>query len=83
MAIRPIQPDEVNGVGGSSVFSEDGILYIFREPKGHHIAIELPAECIALFGVPALLQLDVTLDRYLRLPRFPPLVCHLGEKRLR
>jgi hypothetical protein len=38
---------------------------------------------VALLGVPALLQLEVALDQHLRLPRFSPLICHLGEKKLR
>ncbi len=29
------------------------------------------------------MQLEVALDQHLRLPRFSPLICHLGEKKLR
>jgi hypothetical protein len=91
MDVHPIQPDEVSGVGGSSIFSEEGTLYVFSEPKGQRVAIpalvapphQLPSECVALLGVPALLQLEVALDQHLRLPRFSPLICHLGEKKLR
>jgi hypothetical protein len=91
MDIHPIQPDEVSGVGGSSIFFEEGTLYIFSEPKGQRVAIpalvapphQLPSECVALLGVPALVQLEVALDQHLRLPRFSPVICHLGEKKLR
>jgi hypothetical protein len=91
MDVHQIQPDEVSGVEGSASFTEEGTLYIFSEPKGQRVAIpalvapphQLPAECVALLGVPALLQLEVALDQHLRLPRFFPLICHLGEKKLR
>jgi hypothetical protein len=91
MNIRPIVPDEVNGVGGSSVFSEEGTLYVFSEPKGQRIALpalvtpphQLPMGCVALLGVPALLTLDVAIDRHLHLPQFSPLIFHLGENKLR
>jgi hypothetical protein len=91
MDVHPIQPDEVSGVGGSASFTEEGTLYIFSEPKGQRVAIpalvasphQLLAECVALLGVPALLQLEVALDQHLRLPHFSPLICHLGEKKLR
>jgi hypothetical protein len=73
------------------MFSEEGTLYVFSEPKGQRVAIpalvapphQLPSKCVALLGVPALLQLEVALDQHLRLPRFSPLICHLGEKKLR
>ncbi len=91
MDVHLIQPDEVSGVGGSASFTEEGTLYIFSEPKGQCVAIpalvsplhQLPVECAALLGVPALLQPEVALDQHLRLPRFSPLICHLGEKKLR
>jgi hypothetical protein len=91
MDIRPIIPDEVSGIGGSSVFSEEGTLYLFSERTGQRVALpalvapphHLPAECVALLGVPALLQLEAAFDQHLRLPRFSPLICHLGEKKLR
>ncbi len=91
MDVHPIVPDEVSGVGGSSVFSEEGTLYIFSEPKGQRVALparvapphQLPRDCVALLGVPALLGLEVAIDRHLRLPQFSPLICHLGEKKLR
>ena len=91
MDVHPIVPDEVNGVGGSSSFSEEGTLYIYSELRGQRVALpalvapphRLPSECVALLGVPALLELEVAVDRHLRLPRFSPLECHLGEKKLR
>jgi transposase InsO family protein len=91
MDVHPIVPDEVNGVGGSSSFSEEGTLYIYSELRGQRVGLpalvapphQLPSECVALLGVPALLELEVAVDKHLRLPRFSPLECHLGEKKLR
>jgi hypothetical protein len=39
--------------------------------------------CVALLGVPALLELEVAVDKHLRLPQFSPVICHLGKKKLR
>ena len=88
--IRPIVPDEITGVGGLALFSEEGILHLsgFR---GQAVSVpalvapshQLPCGCIALLGVPALQVLEVAIDKHLRLPQFSPLICHLGEKKLR
>jgi hypothetical protein len=89
--IRPIVPDEISGVGGSSIFSEEGTLLVLSKLHGQRVGVpalvasqhQLPLGCIALLGVPALLGLEVAVDQHLRLPQFSPLVCHLGEKKLR
>jgi hypothetical protein len=89
--IRPIVPDEISGVGESSVFTEEGTLFVLSKLQGQRVGIpalvasphQLPLSCIALLGVPALLELEVAVDKHLRLPQFSPLVCHLGEKKLR
>ena len=39
MDVHPIVPDEVNGVGGSSSFSEEGTLYIYSELRGQRVAL--------------------------------------------
>jgi hypothetical protein len=44
---------------------------------------QLPRECVALLGVPAILKLEVGWKGNLRMPQFSVLQCHLGEKRLR
>jgi hypothetical protein len=88
--VRPIVPDKVSGVGGSSLFSEEGILHL-SEFRGQTVSVpalvapshQLPSVCIALLGVPALQVLEVAIDKHLRLPQFSPLICHLGEKKLR
>ncbi len=37
--IKAIIPDEVNGIGGSSIFAEEGILHVYSELKGYTIAV--------------------------------------------
>jgi hypothetical protein len=72
-------------------FDEEGILSVYSSQEGRLIPLpalvaspyQLPLDCIALLGVPALLGLEVAVDQHLSLPRFSPLVFHLGEKRLR
>jgi hypothetical protein len=89
--IRPILPDIISGCGGATNFEEEGILSIYSSCEGRLVQLpalvaspyQLPLDCIALLGVPALLGLEVAVDQHLSLPRFSPLVCHLGEKRLR
>ena len=89
--IRPIIPDVVNGCGGSANFMEEGTLHIFSAAQQQLVALpalvasqhQLPGACAALLGVPALLALEVAVDQHLKRPQFSPLVCHLGEKRLR
>ncbi len=89
--VHPIQPDVVNGIGGSSIFTEEGTLLVRSESRDQLVSLpalvapahQLPASCVALLGVPALLELEVAVDKHLRLPQFSPLICHLGEKKLR
>jgi hypothetical protein len=60
MDVHPIIPDEVNGIGGSSVFTEEGTLHVWSEPRQERVALPalvapehlLPAGCVALLGVP-------------------------------
>jgi hypothetical protein len=89
--IHPILPDIISGCSGATNFEEEGILSIYSSCEGRLVQLpalvaspyQLPLDCIALLGVPALLGLEVDVDQYLSLPQFSPLVCHLGEKRLR
>jgi hypothetical protein len=89
--IRQIVPDVISGCGGATNFEEEGVLSIYSNSEGRLVRLpalvaspyQLPLDCIALLGVPALLGLEVAVDQHLSLPRFSPLVCHLGEKRLR
>ena len=89
--IKSIVPDEVNGIGGSSIFAEKGTLQVYSELKGYSISVpalvaqqhQLPSGCVALLGVTAMQQLDIAIDKHLKLPQYSPLICHLGEKRLR
>ena len=78
-------------MGGSSTFSEEGTLSVLSKLHGQRVGVpalvasqhQLPMGCVALLGVPALLELEVAVDKHLRLPQFSPLICHLGEKKLR
>ncbi len=89
--IKPIVPDEVSGIEGSSIFAEEGILQVYSELKGYNVAVpalvaqqqQLPSGCVALLGVTAMQELEIAIDKHLRLPQFSPLICHLGEKKLR
>jgi hypothetical protein len=89
--VRPIVPDIVEGCGGAANFTEEGTLYVYSHAEGSSRALpalvalphQLPSDCIALLGVPALLALKVAVERHLALPRFSALQCHLGEKKLR
>jgi hypothetical protein len=44
---------------------------------------QIPFDSIALLGVPALQRLDVAIEQHMKLPQFSPLICHLGETKLR
>jgi hypothetical protein len=63
--VHPIQPDEVNGFGGSSVCTEEGTLFVRSESRDQLVGLpalvapahQLPSGCVALLGVPALLEL--------------------------
>jgi hypothetical protein len=89
--IKSIVPDEVTGIGGSSIFAEEGTLQVYSELKGHSISVpalvaqqhQLPSGCVALLGVTAMQELEIAIDKHLKLPQYSPLICHLGEKRLR
>ena len=89
--VRPIRPDTVSGCGGSTNFTEEGRLQIYSDAQLQMVSVpalvasahQLPTGCSALLGVPALMDIDIAVDQHLKLPQFSPLICHLGEKRLR
>ena len=79
MDVHPILPDQVNGIGGSSMFTEEGTLHVWSEPRQERVALPalvapehlLPAGCVALLGVPALIELEVAIEKHLRLDSLP------------
>ncbi len=89
--IRPIIRDTLSGCGGSADFDEEGTLHVYSQSQQQLVALpalvapkpQLPRDCAALLGVTALLELEVAVDQHLALPQFSPLICHLGEKKLR
>jgi hypothetical protein len=89
--IHPIIPDVVSGCGGGANFTEEGTLRVHSHAQQQCLSLPalvaprplLPRDCIALLGVPALLEGEVAVGQHLLLPQFSELVCHLGEKRLR
>jgi hypothetical protein len=89
--VHPVLPDTVSGIAGEVVFSEEGTLNVFSAAQRRRVALptlvaprhQIPFGCIALLGVPALQQLEVAVEQHLKLPHFSPLICHLGEKKLR
>jgi hypothetical protein len=89
--VRVIIPDLVSGLGDESHFHEEGILHVWSSSKKQKISIpalvalqhRLPLECVALLGVPAILKLEVAVEKHLRMPQFSVLQCHLGEKKLK
>jgi hypothetical protein len=89
--VKEIIPDRVSGLGGESNFNEEGRLHVWSHGKRQKISIpalvaprrQLPLDCVALLGVPTIAKLDVAVEQHLKLPQFVPLICHLGEKKLR
>jgi hypothetical protein len=89
--VRDIIPDEVSGLGGSANFQEEGLLHIWSPSRQQTISFpalvaprhQLPFGCVALLGVPAILELEIAVEQHLKLPQYAPLVCHLEEKKLR
>jgi hypothetical protein len=81
----------VSEIGGSSIFAEEGTLQVYSELKGYSISVpalvaqqhQLPSGCVALLGVTAMHELEIAIDKDLKLPQYSPLICHLGEKKLR
>jgi hypothetical protein len=89
--VHAIVPDVVEGCGGAANFMDEGTLYVYSHQERNSVALpalvalthQLPSDCIALLGVPALLALEVAVEKHLKLPQFSSLQCHLGEKKLR
>jgi hypothetical protein len=89
--VHAIVPDVVDGCGGSAQFTEEGTLFVFSHHERNSVMVpalvalphQLPSDCVALLGVPALLALEVAIEQHLKLPQFSTLQCHLGEKKLR
>jgi hypothetical protein len=89
--VHAIIPDRVAGLGGETDFHEEGTLHVWSRSKRQKISMpalvaprhQLPLDCVALLSVPAILQLEVAVEKHLRMPQFAMLQCHLGEKRLR
>jgi hypothetical protein len=89
--VHPILADTISGIAGEAVFSEEGTLNVFSVAKRRRVSLpalvaprhQIPFGCIALLGVPALQRLDVAVEQHMKLPQFSPLICHLGEKKLR
>ena len=89
--VHPIIADTISGIAGEAVFTEEGTLNVFSVAKRRRVSLpalvgprhQIPFGCIALLGVPALQRLEVAVEQHMKLPQFSPLICHLGEKRLR
>ncbi len=89
--VHQIIPDTVSGCGGSTSFTEEGCLQSFSEAQQQMVSVPalvasaylLPLGCVALLGVPALLEIEIAVDQHLTLPQFSPLICHLGEKAIK
>jgi hypothetical protein len=86
--VHPVVPDDVRTSAGSSVFMEEGTLdiqvdgEIQRVPALVADQLQLPLNCSALLGVPAIKDLGIHIDEQLK-EQNSPLICHLGEKSLR
>jgi hypothetical protein len=86
--VHAIVPDIVEGCRGAANFTEEDTLYVYSPTERNSVAVpallalphQLPTDCVALLGVPALLALEVAVEQHLKLPRFVPLQCHLGER---
>jgi hypothetical protein len=68
--IHPNITDVVSGCGGNANFTEEGNLRIYSRAQQNCISLpalvaprhQLPLNCVALLGVPALLELEVAVD---------------------
>jgi hypothetical protein len=83
--VLPIAPDAVRGSGHTATFTEGGLLDIVhagqlaRVPALVATDHQLPSQCRALLGMPAIMELGISLDDQIK-SQDQPLVCHLGEK---
>ena len=86
--IHTIVPDEVRSAGATTAYAEEGTLSIyidhqvFRVPALVATAHSLPLETKIILGMPALYQLNVSIDEQKK-EQNAPLICNLGEKSLR
>jgi hypothetical protein len=86
--VHSIVPDQVRCSGGFTDFTEEGFLDVCsnggvsRVPALVALPHQLPHQCKALLGMPAIRDLGVRLDQQ-KLQQGAPLICHLGEKSLR
>ena len=86
--IHAILPEDIEGIGGSESFTEEGQLTVATR-DGEFVSIpaivagsHLPPRCRALLGVPGLNDLNIDLNQQKERQR-QPLQCRLSEKKLR
>ena len=86
--VHPIIPDKVRGTSTPTSFDEEGLLSVFIDGKVVNVPAlvasidNLPHNCQALLGFPAIVDLGILLDEQ-KLQQGQPLCCYLGEKHLR
>jgi hypothetical protein len=86
--VHDIASAGIRTTGSSTSFREEGTLRVVIDdatvdvPALVATASQLPTDCSALLGIPAILALGISLDQQL-LEQGAPLICHLGEKKLR
>ena len=86
--ITSIEVDPIRCAAGSATFKEQGVLWVKVKGQIIHVPAlvattkQLPVGCSALFGIPAIMDLDISVDKQL-LKQYQPLVCHISEIELR
>ena len=86
--ITLVEVDPIRCATGDATFKEQGVLWVKIKGQILHIPAlvattkQLPAGCSALFGIPAIMDLDISVDKQL-LKQYQPLVCHISEIELR
>jgi hypothetical protein len=73
--VREIVPDQIHGLSGSSLFSQEGRLHVYMSASRHQTVSlpalvasrhQLPFDCVTLLGVPAILKLEIAVEKLLR-----------------
>jgi hypothetical protein len=86
--ITAVELDPIKCAAGDATFKEQGILWvkvkeqIIKIPALVATIKQLPTGCSALFGIPAIVDLDISVDKQL-LQQYQPLVWHVSEIELR
>ena len=86
--VHDIAPEGIRNAASTVPFHEEGILHVLVDGEYIHIPAlvatpsQLPSRTQALYGMPAITELGISLDQQI-VKQGAPLICYLGEKKLR